>query len=158
MIKQKTFSLISFLLITFVAAFIGSSFTAPNIVSWYSTLIKPSFAPPNWLFAPAWTILYILMAVAAFLIWQSRNNSQAKCALTFYFFQLALNSLWSIVFFGLHNPQLAFFEILVLWVLILITLLKFYKIQRTAGLLLIPYLLWVSFASILNLFVWLLNK
>ena len=157
MIKQKTFSLISFLLITFVVAFIGSSFTTPNIASWYSTLTKPSFAPPNWLFAPAWTILYILMAVAVFLIWQNRNNPQAKYALTFYFIQLALNSFWSVIFFGLHHPQLAFFEIIILWIFILITLLKFYKIQRTAGLLLIPYLLWVSFASILNLFIWLLN-
>jgi len=158
MIKQKIVPLIGFILVTFVAAFIGSLFTTPNIASWYSTLTKPSFAPPNWLFGPAWTILYILMAVAAFLIWQNKNNPQAKKALIFYFIQLTLNSLWSIIFFGWHNPQLAFFEIVILWLFILLTLIKFYKIKKTAGLLLVPYLLWVSFASFLNLFIWLLNK
>ncbi len=157
MMKQKIIPLLGFLLLTFVAAFIGSSFTTPNIASWYSTLAKPSFAPPNWLFAPVWTILYILMAIAAFLIYQKREHFQAKSALIFYFVQLILNSLWSIIFFGMHNPQLAFFEIIVLWIFILVTLIKFYKIHRTAGLLFIPYLLWVSFASFLNLFIWLLN-
>ncbi|NMB92300.1 MAG: tryptophan-rich sensory protein [Parcubacteria group bacterium] len=157
MIKQKIIPLLGFLLITFVAAFIGSSFTTPNIASWYRTLTKPSFAPPNWLFAPVWTILFVLMAVAAFLVYQKREHSEVKGALIFYFVQLILNSLWSIIFFGLHNPQLAFFEIIVLWIFILVTLIKFYKIHRTAGLLLVPYILWVSFASILNCAVWLLN-
>lgn len=157
MIKTYFVPLLISLLIVLIVAFIGSLFTTPNIASWYRTLTKPSFAPPNWLFAPAWTILYILMAIAAFLIYRKRENPKAKNALTFYFIQLILNALWSIIFFGIHNPQLAFFEIIILWIFILFTLIKFYKIYRTAGLLLIPYLLWVSFASILNLFVWLLN-
>jgi len=158
MIKQKILPLIGFILITFIAAFIGSLFTTPSITSWYRNLNKPSFAPPNFLFAPVWTILFFLMAIAAFLVWQNKNNSQAKKALIFYFVQLAFNSLWSIIFFGLHNPGVAFLEIIILWLLILLTLIKFYKIQKIAGLLLVPYLLWVSFASFLNLFVWLLNK
>jgi len=158
MIKQKILPLIGFILITFIAAFIGSLFTTPSIASWYRNLNKPSFAPPNFLFAPVWTILFFLMAIAAFLVWQNKNNPQAKKALIFYFVQLAFNSLWSIIFFGLHNPGVAFLEIIILWILILLTLIKFYKIQKIAGLLLVPYLLWVSFASFLNLFVWLLNK
>jgi tryptophan-rich sensory protein len=158
MIKQKILPLIGFILITFIAAFIGSLFTTPSIASWYRNLNKPSFAPPNFLFAPVWTILFFLMAIAAFLVWQNKNNPQTKKALTFYFVQLAFNSLWSIIFFGLHNPGVAFLEIIILWLLILLTLIKFYKIQKIAGLLLVPYLLWVSFASFLNLFVWLLNK
>jgi tryptophan-rich sensory protein len=158
MIKQKILPLMSFILITFIAAFIGSLFTTPSIASWYRNLNKPSFAPPNFLFAPVWTILFFLMAIAAFLVWQNKNNPQAKKALIFYFVQLAFNSLWSIIFFGLHNPGVAFLEIIILWLLILLTLIKFYKIQKIAGLLLVPYLLWVSFASFLNLFVWLLNK
>ena len=158
MIKQKILPLMSFILITFIAAFIGSLFTTPSIASWYRNLNKPSFAPPNFLFAPVWTILFFLMAIAAFLVWQNKNNPQAKKALIFYFVQLAFNSLWSIIFFGLHNPGVAFLEIIILWLLILLTLIKFYKIQKIAGLLLVPYLLWVSFASFLNIFVWLLNK
>lgn len=157
MTKNKIFQLFLFLAITFLAAFIGSYFTTPNIESWYKTLNKPSFAPPNWLFAPAWTILYLLMAISAFLIYQQKENSPTKYALNFYFFQLILNSLWSIIFFGLRSPQFAFFEIIILWIFIFLTLLKFYKIYKTAGLLLLPYLLWASFASVLNLFIWLLN-
>lgn len=157
MTKNKIFQLLFFLAITFLAAFIGSYFTTPNIESWYKTLNKPTFAPPNWLFAPVWTILYLLMAISAFLIYQQKDNPQTKYALKFYFFQLILNSFWSIIFFGLRSPQFAFFEIIILWIFIFLTLLKFYKIHKTAGLLLFPYLLWVSFASVLNLFIWLLN-
>lgn len=97
--KNKIFSLIFFLVITFTAAFIGSYFTTPNIESWYQNLLKPSFAPPNWLFAPVWAILFVLMAVAAFLIYPKKENSKAKSALIFYFAQLILNYLWSIFFF-----------------------------------------------------------
>jgi len=157
MLKQKIVPLIFFLAITFLAAFIGNFFTMPNIQTWYATLNKPSFSPPNWLFGPVWTILFILMAIAAFLVFQTKDNSKRKTALTFYFIQLVFNSFWSILFFGLHSPKFAFFEIIILWILILITLIKFLKIKKIAGLLLVPYLLWVSFASILNLFIWLIN-
>jgi tryptophan-rich sensory protein len=149
--------LIAFFLITFLAAFIGNFFTMPNIQDWYSSLNKPSFSPPNWLFGPVWTILYFLMAISAFLVWQRRENSQAKKALTFYFIQLVLNTLWSIIFFGWHNLGLAFVEIILLWVFILLTLISFYKIVRIAGILFIPYILWVSFAGFLNFTIWQLN-
>jgi len=157
MFKKHLFPLLISILLALSAGFIGSFFTTPSISSWYAFINKPSFSPPNWLFAPVWTLLYILMSIAAFLIWQKRDNPKAKQALRFYGTQLILNALWSIIFFGMHNPGLAFLEIIFLWSFILITLIKFYQINKIAGLLFIPYLLWVSFALILNLFVWMIN-
>lgn len=157
MFKKFIFPLLISILIALSAGFIGSFFTTPSIASWYAFINKPSFSPPNWLFAPVWTLLYILMAIAAFLIWQKRDNLQTKPALMFYGIQLVLNTLWSIIFFGMKNPGLAFLEIIFLWLFILITLIKFYKINKTAGLLFIPYILWVSFALILNFAVWMIN-
>jgi tryptophan-rich sensory protein len=157
MFKKSIFSLLISILVVFSAAFIGSLFTTSSIATWYAFINKPSFSPPNWLFAPAWSLLYILMGIAAFLIWQKRDNPKVKQALRFYGIQLVLNALWSIIFFGMHNPGLAFLEIIFLWLFILITLIKFYKINKTAGLLFVPYILWVSFASILNFAVWTLN-
>ncbi|MCX8015779.1 MAG: tryptophan-rich sensory protein [Patescibacteria group bacterium] len=147
---------ISFLLV-FLTTSIGSYFTTPNIVSWYQYLKKPSFAPPNWLFGPAWILFYFLMAVAAFLVWRERENKNIKSALSIYLIHLIFNALWSIIFFGLKNFGFAFFEIVILWILILLTIIKFYKIKPLAAFLLIPYILWVTFASILNLAVWMLN-
>jgi len=155
--KKYTLVFIFFLFVTFLAAFIGNFFTAPNIQNWYAVLEKPSFSPPNWLFGPVWTILYFLMAVSAFLIWQERESPQRKKALTLYFVQLALNTLWSIIFFGWHNLGLAFVEIIFLWFFIFLTLTTFYRIKKLSGILFIPYLIWVSFASILNLAIWQLN-
>ena len=155
--KKQISVLIFFLLITFLAAFIGNFFTMPNIQDWYISLNKPSFNPPTWLFGPAWTILYVLMAVSAFLVWREKGNPQRKKALTFYFIQLALNSLWSVIFFGLHNLGLAFLEIIFLWFFIVLTLINFYTIKKLAGILFIPYLIWVSFAGILNFAIWQLN-
>ena len=157
MFKKSILPLLVFILITLFAGFIGSLFTTPSIASWYAFINKPSFSPPNWLFAPVWSLLYILMGIAAFLIWQKRDNLKTKPALMFYGIQLILNTLWSIIFFGMHNPGLAFLEIIILWSFILITLIKFYKINKTSGILFIPYLIWVSFASILNFAVWMLN-
>ena len=156
MFKNILYFILS-LLIVFLVAFVGSSFTTKSIVNWYRFLKKPSFAPPNWLFAPAWSLLYLLMAIAAFLIWQQRGAFVVKTALIFYLIQLILNALWSIIFFGWRKPGLAFFEIIFLWIFILLTLIKFYQVNKTAGLLLLPYLLWVTFASVLNLSIWLLN-
>jgi len=162
--KKYILALIFFLFITFLAAFLGNFFTVSSIPTWYASLNKPSFSPPNWLFGPAWTVLYVLMAVSAFLIWSSyakatdgQAKKEIKTALTFYFIQLVFNALWSVIFFGLKNPAWAFFEILILWILILIITLKFYKIRKVAGFLFIPYILWVSFATILNFAVWQLN-
>lgn len=140
-----------------MAGIIGSFFTFSSMQSWYVFLEKPFFAPPNWLFAPAWITLYVLMGIAAFLVWRKRSMAGAKLALWLYSVQLALNALWSIIFFGMRNPGLAFVEIVVLWVLILVVTVKFFKLEKVAGYLFVPYLLWVTFASILNFAVWRLN-
>ncbi len=135
------------------AGIIGSIFTAPSIESWYAFLEKPSFAPPNWLFAPAWVTLYALMGIAAFIVWKKGEKS----SLYFYGAQLVLNSFWSVIFFGLKNPGLAFLEIIFLLALITVTGIKFYKVEKAAGLLFLPYILWVGFAAFLNFFIWQLN-
>lgn len=143
--------------ITFFAGAVGSFFTFPAISTWYATLNKPTFSPPNFLFGPVWTILYILMGVALFLVWSDNSKKKKLDAMLSYGFQIALNALWSIVFFGLKNPLLAVAVIIALWVMILLTIINFYKINKTAGLMLVPYILWVSFASLLNIFVAILN-
>ena len=157
MFKKSILPFLISILIVFSFGFIGSFFTTSSITNWYAFINKPLFSPPNWIFGPVWTLLYILMGVSAFLIWQKRDNLKTKPALIFYGIQLILNALWSIIFFGMHNPGLALLEIVILWLFILITLIKFYKINKTAGLLFIPYLAWVSFASILNYAIWMLN-
>src|SRR4030066_1376683 len=155
---RNLFQLIISILIAQMAGAIGSIFTTASIQNWYVFLEKPIFAPPNWLFAPAWITLYALMGIAAFLIWQKRDDLVARnSALKIYGIHLLFNACWSIIFFGLRNPGLAFFEIIVLWLLILIVTIKFFRICKAAGFLFIPYLLWVSFASVLNYFVWMLN-
>lgn len=138
---------------------ISTPLTLSAIPTWYSTLNKPPFSPPNWIFGPVWTILYFLMGVSAFLIWQKGlKKRQVKEALIYFVAQLSFNFVWSILFFGLRSPILGLIDILVLWVLILVTIVKFYKISKTAAYLLAPYILWVSFALILNLSIVLLNR
>ncbi|WP_281230966.1 TspO/MBR family protein [Flavobacterium gelatinilyticum] len=134
--------------------------TKPSIATWYVTLEKPVFNPPNWIFMPVWTMLYILMAIAAALVWDriKEQTEEVKKALLFFLIQLTLNAIWSYLFFGLKNPMLALIEIILLWLLIYETYLKFIKINKTAGYLLIPYLAWVGFASVLNASIWWLNK
>lgn len=153
---KKIWKLIISILIPFVASAIGSLFTANSISNWYVDLIKPSFNPPNWIFGPVWTMLYLLMGIALYLIWvkKSKNNKPAFIA---FGVQLFLNAMWSILFFGLKSPLYAFIEIIVLWVAILTTIIYFYKVNKTSAYLLIPYILWVSFAAILNLAILLLN-
>jgi benzodiazapine receptor len=133
------------------AGFIGSRFPPGE---WYEALEKPSFNPPGWVFAPVWTLLYILMGIAAWLVWKEQGFSPA---LLLFIAQLVLNALWSYLFFGANRPDLALFEIVVLWVLILLTMILFWKARTLAGALLVPYLLWVSFASVLNFSLWRLN-
>lgn len=144
-----------------LAGLIGSLFTTQAIPTWYATLNRPSFAPPNWLFAPAWTLLFILMGIAFYLVWQSPvKGLQEKIkrqAIKFFLIQLVFNTLWSIIFFGQQLLYLAFVEIVILWILILLTILRFNKIKPLAAYLMIPYLLWVTFASVLNLGFALLN-
>lgn len=137
----------------------GSLFTIPAIPEWYTFLQKPSFAPPNWIFAPVWTTLFTLMAIAAYLVWlKGLENPLVRQALVVFLIQLVLNTLWSFLFFGMRSPLYGLLEIFVLWAMILVTILRFLRVSRTAGLLLIPYLLWVSFACSLTLGIFLLNR
>ncbi len=141
------------------AGAIGSIFTRSAVTTWYATLGKPAFSPPNWLFAPVWTLLYILMGIAAFLVWRKGlGNRQVRSALIVFLIQLILNTLWSMVFFGLESPLFGLVVISVLWVVILVTVIQFFKISRAASILLWPYLLWVTFAAVLNSSIWLLNR
>lgn len=133
------------ILITEGAGIIGSVATTSSVNGWYLTdLVKPSFNPPSWVFGPVWTLLFLLMGVALYLVWNKKNN------LFWFWIQLILNTLWSFLFFGLRSPDLAFYEIVILWLTILITIVKFWKINKTASILLWPYLAWVSFALFLN--------
>jgi len=152
------FKLVIAIVVAELAGIIGSVFTAPSIPTWYAELAKPALNPPAWIFGPAWTTLYFLMGVAAFLVWRrGLERKEVKTALTIFGGQLILNTIWSIIFFGLHNPFWALIEIIVLWLAILATILAFYKISRTAAYLLLPYILWVSFATYLNYSIWMLN-
>ena len=156
--KAKYPFLIFFLLITQAAGLLGASFTTPAIPTWYASINKPFFNPPNWIFAPVWTILYILMAIAAYYISISKVAKRIKRqALIYYFIQLVLNSLWSMVFFGLRNPLLGFLIILILWTMIFLTMLKFLKIKNISFYLMLPYISWVSFAAVLNFSIVILN-
>jgi benzodiazapine receptor len=156
---QKVIGLIIWIVIAFIPGAVGNLFTLPSIPTWYAALVKPAFNPPNWIFGPVWTLLYITMGIGAYLIWEKRKeNTTVKYALVLFFAQLTLNGLWSIIFFGRHDIFLAFIEIILLWFLILATIIKFYQIRPFAGLILIPYLLWVSFAGVLNYSLWILNK
>jgi benzodiazapine receptor len=140
------------------AGLIGSLFTAPAIPTWYATLQKPPFTPPNWLFAPAWITLYLLMGISAFIIWRrGLDNRWIKRALIVFLIQLVLNALWSVVFFGLESPLYGFIVIAALWVAILLTILKFFKVSSVAAALMLPYVLWVTFAAVLNVSILVLN-
>jgi benzodiazapine receptor len=144
-------------LVPLVAGFLGSVFTAPAVRDWYPIINKPSWNPPSWLFAPVWTTLFILMGVAFYLVWSTKMSSKVWVAIKVFSFQLVLNVLWSVFFFGMQNFWLAFAEIIVLWLAIALTIVDFSKVNRTAAWLLVPYLLWVSFASYLNFTVAFLN-
>jgi benzodiazapine receptor len=157
--KGDVLKLVVSILVCQLAGAIGGLFTASSVDTWYAALTKPAFNPPNWLFSPVWITLYALMGVAFFLVWRRGLQTEGvKIALIVFGLQLALNTLWSLLFFGLKMPFPAFIDIVILLCLILMTLLKFKKVSRLAGLLLAPYLLWVSFAAVLNFFLWYLNR
>jgi tryptophan-rich sensory protein len=137
---------------------LGSLVTMPAIPTWYAFLKKPPLNPPNWIFAPVWTTLYIMMGVAVWLITLLKKSFRRNKALVFFGIQLILNFGWSYIFFGKQLLLFAFLEVILLWLVILITLIKFYRLKPAAGLLLIPYILWVSFATYLTGAVWYLNK
>ena len=155
--KQKQFSgLVAWLIVSFIAAGIGGA-ASIQAGAFYDQLIRPEWAPPAWIFGPVWTALYALMGIAAWLIWRIAGFRAARIALTLFLVQLVLNALWSWLFFGWRLGALAFVDIVLLWALIVATLVAFWRITPLAGALLVPYLLWVSFACALNYSVWQLN-
>jgi tryptophan-rich sensory protein len=154
---KQIVGLVAWLAVSFIAAAIGS-IASIRAASFYSQLARPNWAPPPDLFGPVWTVLYALMGIAAWLVWRTGGFQAAQTALTLFLVQLAFNALWSWLFFGWHQGALAFADIIVLWVLIVATLVAFWRINVVAGALLIPYLLWVSFATALNYSVWQLNS
>jgi benzodiazapine receptor len=149
--------LLAAILLCQAAGFVGSLFTFASIPTWYASLNKPWFNPPNWLFGPAWITLYTLMGISLFIVWRKGLNESTRLPLIVFGLQLFLNALWSILFFGLQMPLLAFIEIIALWAAIAFTIYKFYPISRKAAWLLVPYLAWVSFAALLNYSIWALN-
>lgn len=150
-----------------LAGFLGSFFTSPAIDGWYSMLEKPVFNPPNWIFGPVWTTLYILMGISVYLIWRTvekkkplfgrKQQKQVKLAVSLFWIHLIFNATWSIIFFGLESPAFAFVNIVIIWAFILVLMIKFWPINRWSTILLAPYFLWVSFASVLNASIWYLN-
>jgi len=178
---QNTAKFIISILICEGAGIAGSFFTAPAIPIWYVSLQKPDFSPPNWVFAPVWTVLFLLMGISLYLVWAKNwkieapeNKSAEKAwnpvstklwsgswkeenAVAIFILQLVLNILWSVIFFGLKLPGPAFFEILMLWFAILYTIVNFFRISKLAAYLLIPYIVWVSFAAVLNFSIAALN-
>ena len=179
---KNIIKLIVSILICELAGVLGSLFTTPAIKTWYAFLAKPSFSPPDSVFAPVWTLLFLLMGIALYLVWSKNWHIEVKAgqaerktwnpisrklfsgswreenAVLIFSLQLALNVLWSIIFFYFRSPGLAFFEILMLWFAILYTIVNFYRISKSSGFLLLPYLLWVTFAAVLNLYIYLLNN
>jgi tryptophan-rich sensory protein len=158
MVKRKPFleaaKILGYIVFCLLAGIIGGLFTTTGPDSWYSNLIKPSFNPPSWIFAPVWTTLYIMMGIALYLAVKNKTKILGK---TLFITQLILNTLWAVLFFGFETPFWAFIEILLLWFVILWTMIEFYKKSKVATYWLIPYLLWVSFATILNLTIYILN-
>lgn len=154
---RASLALIGFLILCFAVAVVSSIFSAHNIPIWYAGLIKPPLNPPNWVFAPVWTTLYALMAIAAWLVWKTRPSGCRRHGLRLFYVQLAMNLLWSWIFFSRHQIGTALVDIIVLWVAIFLTILNFRKVSRAAACLLVPYLAWVTFASYLNLALWRLN-
>ena len=154
--QRQILGLIGWFFVSFAASAVGAV-ASIQAKSFYSQLAQPAWAPPPWLFGPVWTALYAMMAIAAWLVWRSGGFRVNRIALSLFLVQLALNALWSWFFFAWHRGALAFADIVLLWVLIVATLASFWRVRPLAGAFLIPYLMWVSFASVLNYSVWQLN-
>ena len=150
-------ALIAFLVLTFAVAAIGGAVTSSSVQTWYPTLNKPAFNPPDWIFGPVWTSLYVMMALSAALVWSRAAPPVRRTAIAWFLIQLALNLGWSLLFFGLNQVAFAFGWLVVLWLAIAVTLRRFWPISRAAGLLLVPYLAWVAFAGLLKFLIWRLN-
>ena len=154
---KKIFKLVISIFIPLFIGFLGSFFTASSVNSWYTAINKPSFTPPNWIFAPVWTTLFILIGLSFYFVWIKGFGRERKKAVTVYFFQLLLNLSWSLFFFGLRSPLIGLIDIIALWFAVIANIIIFHRISKKAGYLLIPYLLWVSFAAILNFSIVILN-
>ena len=147
------------ILVCELVGILSMPFTIASIPTWYAGLIKPPFSPPNWLFGPVWIILYFLMGIAVYLVWKKRlKNKKVKIALKYFLIQLFLNFIWSPLFFGFHQPLIALYDIVLLLIMIVLTMKQFHSISKPAFYLLIPYLLWVSFATLRNLSIVILNR
>ena len=154
----STLKLITAIAVSELAGIVGTVFTVSAIPAWYTTLVKPNLNPPGWIFGPVWTTLYLLMGIAAFLVWnRGWSRRDVKAALGVFLLQLVLNAVWSIIFFGLESPLWALVDIALMWLAIVWTMALFYKISKPAMWLLVPYILWVSFAAYLNYSIWILN-
>jgi tryptophan-rich sensory protein len=154
---RQLLGLTAFVAACFAVAGVGGCFTSGPVETWYPGLSKPWWTPPDWLFGPVWTVLYLSMAIAAWLVWRQEGSLRAARPLSLFAAQLALNLAWSALFFGLRSPAAALADIALLWCAILATAISFRRVNLAAGLLLVPYLGWVSFASALNLAIWRLN-
>lgn len=156
---KKILRILVFIIVCELAGVIGSVFTRPSIPGWYAALAKPPFNPPNWVFAPVWTLLYVLMGLSAYLVYErGPRRHEVRTALAVFAGQLLLNALWSIVFFGAHMIFGAAVLIVILWGMILASIWFFSRISRAAAYLLVPYILWVSFAAVLNISLYVLNR
>ncbi|MEI6222335.1 MAG: TspO/MBR family protein [bacterium] len=158
LLQKKSVQVSISVFICLLAGGIGSVFTTPSIPTWYAGLQKPWFNPPNWIFGPVWTVLYVLMGIAAYLIWQKGwKKAEVQVALAVFGLQLVLNTVWSIVFFGVHSLGGAFIFVVMLWLSILASIILFWRQVKIAAIILLPYIAWVSFAGFLNWVVWGLN-
>jgi benzodiazapine receptor len=155
----KIVKLICSMAVCILIGFLGSFATRGSVTTWYADLSRPSFTPPDWTFGVVWPILYVMMGISAFLIWNMGfDKTEVKVALSIFGLQLILNGLWTPIFFGLHLIGLALVEIIMMWAAILLTIISFWKVSKPAAFLLLPYILWVSFAIVLNASLYILNR
>ena len=155
----KIIKLIASIVICQLAGVIGALFNGTAVKTWYVGIAKPAFTPPGWVFAPVWITLFLLMGISLFLVWNADADPKIKqTALVLFFIQLVLNTCWSYFFFYLNSPLAGFIEIIILWIFILLTVLRFYAVRPAAAFLLVPYILWVSFAAFLTFSIWQLNR
>ena len=156
--KKLWITFVLFIALCFIIEIVGSIWTKETVSTWYPTLVKPSWTPPNWLFGPVWTCLYIMIAISGWLIYKTEDSRQRSIALALYGCQLALNFSWSFLFYSLGNPALGLIDIILLCFLIILTIINSWPVRRLASILLIPYLVWVMYATSLNAAIWLLNR
>lgn len=156
--KQLSISFVIFILLCFIVQIVGSFWTKETVSTWYPTLAKPSWTPPDWIFGPVWSGLYIMIAISGWLLYRAEYSNKRTAALMLYGGQLALNFIWSFLFFSLRSPILGLIDIVLLCLLIILTIIKAWPVNRLASLLLVPYLVWVMYATTLNIGIWILNE